>query len=132
MWNVLVSDIERSERFYDAVLGALDFVQRPVGTSFGEDFRCWHFWGSRMPRFYVDLATDEGEAGSSEVTIFGPSREAILEAEKRCLTLGGSSSQPAGQRRYGNRLTFGADLRDADGNLIHIIELPEAWNARCN
>lgn len=122
--TVGVSDLDRAECFYNALLAPLGLVQRPVLPDGGPSSRCWHQPGVSLPRFYIYIPFDgepcsHGNGGM--VAFLAPSVEAVECAHAAAMQHGGSDNGAPGPRpQYGHDY-FGAYLRDPDGNKIHLV-----------
>lgn len=130
--TVGVSDLDRAERFYDALLTPLGLTRRHVTPDGGPPARCWHHPAAILPRFYAYLPFD-GEAcspGNGSMTAFlAPTPEAVVRAYCRALEQGGADEGAPGPRHHYGRGYFGAYLRDPDGNKIHIVHRSDAPDA---
>lgn len=122
--TVGTTDLERSARFYDAVLLILGFVRRTVTPDGGPSAACWVDPGQTLPRFYVYMPLDGqvASAGNGSMAAFlAPSPEAVTAAYAAGLEAGGKDQGAPGPRpHYGNGY-FGAYLRDPDGNKVHVV-----------
>ena len=77
-----------------------------------------------MPRFYTCLPFTGAAASAgngSMVAFLAPTPEAVDQAFRAALTLGGrSEGEPGLRKNYGDNY-YGAYFRDPDGNKIHIV-----------
>jgi catechol 2,3-dioxygenase-like lactoylglutathione lyase family enzyme len=116
-------DIERSARFYDAVLFPLGLVRRPVTPDGGPPSACWVGHGQALPRFYVYMPFDRkpANAGNGTMIAFLADTDSAVDAAYNAgIAAGGINEGLPGPRdRYGQGY-YGAYLRDPDGNKIHL------------
>ncbi|MFE0016589.1 VOC family protein [Mesorhizobium sp. NPDC059054] len=122
--TVGVSDLDRAERFYDAVLLPLDLRRRPVTPDGGPASACWVGKNRTLPRFYTYILFDRRPANAgngSMVAFLAPSPEAVSEAYAAGIAAGGSDEGAPGLRPHYGDGYFGAYLRDPDGNKVHIV-----------
>lgn len=117
-------DLERSGRFYDAVLVPLGLKRRIVVPDGGPAALCWVSAHASLPRFYV-YSPYNGEpatVGNGSMAAFlAPSAAAVDAAYAGGLALGGRDAGPPGLRPHYGDGYYGAYLRDPDGNKIHIV-----------
>lgn len=117
-------DLERSGRFYDAVLAPLGLKRRSVTPDGGPPALCWVLGQAPLPRFYVYIPRD-GEpatAGNGSMVAFrAPSSAAVRIAYAAGLAHGGTDEGEPGERPHYGIGYFGAYLRDPDGNKVHIV-----------
>ncbi|MBB4403642.1 MULTISPECIES: VOC family protein [Rhizobium/Agrobacterium group] len=117
-------DLERAERFYDAVLVPLGLTRRVVTPDGGPAALCWVAAHSPLPRFYV-YRPFNGEpptvGNGSMVAFLAPSKEAVEMAYASGLAHGGMDEGGPGPRPHYGDGYFGAYLRDPDGNKVHIV-----------
>jgi catechol 2,3-dioxygenase-like lactoylglutathione lyase family enzyme len=102
-------DLERAERFYDAVLVPLGLTRRVV---------------TPLPRFYVyrPFNGEPATVGNGGMVAFlAPSKEAVETAYAGGLSHGGTDEGGPGPRPHYGDGYFGAYLRDPDGNKVHIV-----------
>ncbi len=122
--TVGVSDLETAGRFYDAVLSPLGLINRPVTPDGGPASLCWIHPDHNLPRFYTYLPFNGAAASAgngSMVAFLAPTPEAVDQAFRAALTLGGrSEGEPGLRKNYGDNY-YGAYFRDPDGNKIHIV-----------
>ena len=118
------NDLERAGAFYDAVLGALGYRQRPVQPDGGPQALCWIGADSDLPRFYVYEPFDGAPAtpGNGTMTAFvAPSRQAVDAAHAAGIKMGGTDEGAPGLRSHYAADYYGAYLRDPDGNKLHFV-----------
>jgi catechol 2,3-dioxygenase-like lactoylglutathione lyase family enzyme len=116
--SVGTRDLERSGRFYDAVLGALGY-RRTMSESFG------NAWGVEWPEFWVTLP-ESGDAGAGNgvhVAFIAASREAVDAFHAAALAEGGTDAGAPGLRDYTEDY-YAAFVRDPDGNKLEAVHLP--------
>lgn len=117
------SDLERSSRFYDAVLLPLGFRQRAVAPDGGPAAACWVHPDKVLPRFYVYMPYD-GQPMSigngSMVAFLAPSKSAVNAAFAAAMNTGGQDEGAPGPRPQYGAGYYGAYVRDPDGNKIHL------------
>ena len=117
------NDLEKSEVFYDAVLGPIGLKQRQVIPDGGPEARCWVKDETKLPRFFVYSPYDDAEANSgngSMVAFLAPSPEAVDRSYRAGLEAGGICAGKPGPRDHYGQGYYGAYLKDPDGNKIHI------------
>ena len=113
--SVAVGDIERSARFYDAVLGALGWRRHiENGTVVG--------WGIVKPVFFADARA--GGTGGGHVCFSASGIPAVKGAWESGAAAGGTDEGAPGPRpEYGGSY-YSAYLRDPDGNRVEIAVAP--------
>lgn len=117
-------DLERAERFYDAVLAPLGLTRRTVSPDGGPAALCWVRAQSLLPRFYVyqPFNGEPATVGNGGMVAFlAPSTEAVGVAHASGLAHGGTDEGGPGPRPHYGEGYFGAYLRDPDGNKVHIV-----------
>ncbi|MBG0511243.1 VOC family protein [Agrobacterium sp. MOPV5] len=117
-------DLERAERFYDAVLVPLGLTRRVVAPDGGPAALCWVATHSPLPRFYVyrPFNGEPATVGNGGMVAFlAPSKEAVEMAYAGGLSHGGTDEGVPGPRPHYGDGYFGAYLRDPDGNKVHIV-----------
>lgn len=122
--TVGVSDLDRAGLFYDALLGPLGLVRRPVRPDGGPPSLCWNQSGDSLPRFYAYLPYDGQpcSAGNGGMIAFlAPSTDAIERAYAGAMAHGGVDDGAPGPRPQYGPGYFGAYLRDPDGNKVHLV-----------
>lgn len=111
--HLVVHDLERSRRFYDAVLGA---VGVPLGGE-GPGF----FWADEL-----FVSTADSPAASGKVTgrvhfaLQAPDRDAVQRFYDAGIAAGGSDNGAPGERPY-HPGYFAAFLCDPDGNNVEAV-----------
>jgi catechol 2,3-dioxygenase-like lactoylglutathione lyase family enzyme len=114
--SIGVRNLERSKRFYEVVLGALDhrvLIEREQTIGFGKKYP--EFWLNLRPKMVID--SDSG----THVCLRARSSEAV-EAFHRCaLAEGASSDGPPGLRPEYHATYFAAFVRDFDSNRIEVV-----------
>ncbi|MDQ3759644.1 MAG: VOC family protein [Actinomycetota bacterium] len=110
--SVEVSDLERSGRFYDAVVGALGW-RRHVE----EEARIG--WGLVRPLFYAS-ARRTPVTSSGHICLASPGISGVKGAWEAGLGAGGSDDGAPGQRPEYGATYYSAYLLDPDGNRIEI------------
>jgi catechol-2,3-dioxygenase len=111
--HLVVSDIERSKRFYAAVLGALGISIGGEGVDY--------FW---IDELFVSSKDSKAAAGSLTGRIHfafqAPEREAVTNFYEAGLAVGATSNGPPGERPY-HPGYFAAFLLDPDGNNVEAV-----------
>ncbi|MEO5626385.1 MAG: VOC family protein [Dokdonella sp.] len=117
------NDLERACAFYDAVLITIGLHRRAVTPDGGPAAACWVSPEATLPRFYVYTPFDGKPAtvGNGGMVAFAaPSAEAVNRAYAAGMAAGGTGDGAPGPRSHYGIGYFGAYLRDADGNKVHI------------
>lgn len=117
-------DLARAIEFYDALLGPIGLVQRPIEPDGGPAAACWITPGLPLPRFYVyePFNRQPASAGNGVMVAFeAPSQAAVNAAYTAALAIGGTDDGPPGPRPHYGEGYYGAYLRDPDGNKIHVV-----------
>jgi len=111
--QLVVADLERSKRFYQAVLGVLDV---PIGGE-GKDF----FWADEL---FVSTATSPAATGALtgrvHVAFQASSREQVEAFHRAGLAAGGRDHGAPGDRPY-HPGYFAGFLLDPDGNNVEAV-----------
>jgi catechol 2,3-dioxygenase-like lactoylglutathione lyase family enzyme len=126
--TVGVSDLKRTEAFYDALLLPQGYAQRLVAPGGGPASLCWHRPGVMLPLFYAYLPYNGQpcSAGNGTMVAFlAPSPEAVDEAYSGAIAGGGADDGAPGPRPRYSPDYYGAYLRDPDGNKIHLVHRAE-------
>jgi catechol 2,3-dioxygenase-like lactoylglutathione lyase family enzyme len=118
--SIGVRDVERSARFYDAVLGTLGarrIFEVPSGIGYGRVF----------PEFWIGQPYDGGEPGTGNGTHFAflaRSREEVDAFWAAALAEGGTGEGQPGLRADYEPGYYACFLRDPDGHKIeaHVVE----------
>jgi lactoylglutathione lyase len=111
--QLVVSDLERSQRFYTAIMATLGI---PVGGT-GPGF----FW---IDELFVSNKESQAAAGSltgrSHFAFQAPNREAVSAFHEAGLAAGGTDNGKPGKRPY-HPGYFAAFLLDPDGNNVEAV-----------
>jgi catechol 2,3-dioxygenase-like lactoylglutathione lyase family enzyme len=111
--HLVVSDFERSKRFYVAVLGSLGI---PIGGE-GPDY----FW---VDELFVSSKESKAAAGAltgrTHFAFQAPTKEAVTNFYEAGLATGATSNGPPGERPY-HPGYFAAFLLDPDGNNVEAV-----------
>jgi catechol 2,3-dioxygenase-like lactoylglutathione lyase family enzyme len=109
--SVEVSDLERSGRFYDAVLGALGWRRHVENDDLVG-------WGIVKPVFYASRG--QVAPGGGHVCFSANGIPAVKGAWEGGIAAGGTSEgEPGGRPEYGGSY-YSAYLADPDGNRVEI------------
>jgi catechol 2,3-dioxygenase-like lactoylglutathione lyase family enzyme len=120
--SVAVCDLERSSRFYQAVLGAIGYERleaRPHTVGFGKKY----------PEFWINLraATPPVAANSgAHVGLRVRARELVDAFHVAALAAGGVSDGAPGLRPQHGEGYYAAFIRDPDGNRIEAVTFLQA------
>jgi catechol 2,3-dioxygenase-like lactoylglutathione lyase family enzyme len=116
--QLVVRDLAASQRFYEAVLGALDV---PMGGT-GDDY----FWADELFVSSVDSIAAQGHFTGRHHLAFQARDRAMVEAFHRAaLAAGGSDNGAPGERPY-HPGYYAAFVLDPDGNNIEAVFHGEA------
>ena len=111
--QLVVVDLERSRRFYEAVLGALGIPVAGEGPG--------SFWADELCVSAPESPDASGElTGRVHLAFQAATREAVAEFHRAGLAAGGTDNGAPGERRY-HRGYFAAFLLDPDGNNIEAV-----------
>jgi catechol 2,3-dioxygenase-like lactoylglutathione lyase family enzyme len=112
--GIQVDDLDRSRRFYDAVLQPLGYrVLMNVGPALG--------YGADHPVFWIGTATDPIPNRQSHLAFSAPDREAVTAFHAAALAQGMESlHEPRLWPEY-HPGYFGAFVRDPDGNNVEAV-----------
>jgi catechol 2,3-dioxygenase-like lactoylglutathione lyase family enzyme len=112
--SIAVSDLEACGRFYEAVLGAIDYaklVVRPGTIGFGKKYP--EFWlNERRAMTAVDADT------GAHICLRASSVEAVQAFHAAALAGGGKSDGAPGPRQATMGGYYAAFIRDPEGNKI--------------
>jgi catechol 2,3-dioxygenase-like lactoylglutathione lyase family enzyme len=117
------NDLPRACRFYDAALGALDYVRHVDGENekgYGPKDGTIQFWINRP---YDDKPATVGNG--TMPAFHAPSRGAVRDFHHAALNTGGSDEGAPGLRDYGPNF-YAAYVRDPDGNKLSAVCLGPA------
>jgi catechol 2,3-dioxygenase-like lactoylglutathione lyase family enzyme len=115
--SIAVRNLERSGRFYDAVLatiGMARLVTRPSTIGFGKTYP--EFWLNERVAL-APLAADSGV----HIALRAPSAESVAAFYEAALRKGGSSDGAPGPRPEYTAGYYAAFVRDPDGNRIEAV-----------
>lgn len=116
--------LERSGRFYRAIVAPLGLVERAAEPDGGPPVLCWHRPGRDVPRLYIVEPFDGGPAGAGNgtmVSLVAPDRAAVDAAHEAGLATGGRDEGAPGLRPQYAEDYYGAYLRDPDGNKLCLV-----------
>ena len=109
-----VSDLERSGRFYDAVLYPLG-ARRMVSSEHAVAY------GINAPQVWIVVRGRAPAPGYGHMALSANGKAAVDAAYKGGLASGGSDDGPPGRRpQYGERY-YAAYLRDPDGLRVEVV-----------
>jgi catechol 2,3-dioxygenase-like lactoylglutathione lyase family enzyme len=112
-----VSDLERSRRFYDRILGKLGYAR----TFDGEGYLGYGRAGDPRPMLFVCLPFDGRPASAgngTHIAFLAPSRAAVDAFHREALAGGGTDEGGPGPRPHYHEHYYGAYVRDPDGNKL--------------
>lgn len=111
--QLVVSDLKRSERFYQAVLATLGI---PIGGR-GPDF----FWADELFVSSADSVAAQGKlTGRSHFAFQAKDKAAVDAFYEAGLAAGGTNNGPPGDRPY-HPGYYAAFLLDPDGNNVEAV-----------
>jgi len=119
--SVAVADLERAERFYQAVLGAIGFSRleaRPGTVGFGKRYP--EFWINHRPGMSPVAA-----ASGAHVCLRALSTDAVDAFFAAAVRSGGSADGEPGLRPRHGESYYAAFVRDPDGNRIEAVTFLE-------
>jgi catechol 2,3-dioxygenase-like lactoylglutathione lyase family enzyme len=118
--SVGVADLERSARFYEAVLAALGLarlVTRPATIGFGKNY----------PEFWINLRAGMAQVApesGAHVCLRAKSTGEVDAFHAAALDAGGQSDGAPGLRPHDRVRYYAAFVRDPDGNRIEAVTFP--------
>jgi len=115
--SIAVRDLDRAARFYEAVLGAIDYAKletRPHTIGFGKTYP--ELWLNRRPAM-SPLPDDSG----THVALRVRSTELVDAFHAAALAAGGSSDGAPGLRPQHGERYYAAFIRDSDGNRVEAV-----------
>ena len=118
--SISVCDLDRSARFYQAVLETIGYRklrERPHTVGFGKAYP--EFWINQ--RRMTALDRDSG----SHVALRAPSVEAVDQFHAAALAAGGECDGLPGPRPQYSPGYYAAFIRDPDGNRIEAVTFPQ-------
>lgn len=111
--SVEVSDLERSGRFYDSVVGALGWRRHlERADRIG--------WGIVRPVFYASVRRETPSTPAGHVCFASNGISGVKGAWEAGIATGGTDDGPPGQRPEYGATYYSAYLLDPDGNRIEI------------
>lgn len=111
--HLVVSDIQRSKRFYAAALGALGI---PLGGDEPD-----YFWADELFVSSQDSKAAVGKlTGRTHFAFQAPTKEAVTNFYEAGLAAGATSNGPPGERPY-HPGYYAAFLLDPDGNNVEAV-----------
>jgi catechol 2,3-dioxygenase-like lactoylglutathione lyase family enzyme len=112
--QLVVEDLARSKRFYEAALGAIGI---PLGGE-GPDF----FWADEL---FISTATSPAAAGvktgRAHFAFQAPDRDAVDRFHREGVAAGGTDHGAPGERAAYHPGYYAAFLLDPDGNNIEVV-----------
>lgn len=111
--QLVVPDLERSKRFYQAVFSVLGVPIGGEGPSF--------FWADELFISSIDSPASSGSAtGRCHLAFQAASREVVDRFHREGLAAGGRDNGAPGERRY-HPGYYAAFLLDPDGNNVEAV-----------
>ena len=114
--SIGVRDLDRSLRFYEAVLGELGhrvLMKRPTTVGFGKNYP--EFWLNLRPNM-----TPDADSGT-HVCLRAKSSEVVEAFYRTALANGATTDGPPGYRPEYHATYFAAFVRDLDANRIEVV-----------
>jgi len=115
--SIAVRDLEKSARFYEAVLGRIGYAKlevRPTTVGFGKRYP--EFWLNHRPDMYT-----AGPESGVHVCLRAPTPAAVEAFHAAALAEGGVSDGAPGLRTHFGEGYFAAFIRDLDGNRVEAV-----------
>jgi catechol 2,3-dioxygenase-like lactoylglutathione lyase family enzyme len=115
--SIPVRDLERSSRFYEAVLATLGYAKletRPATIAFGK----------RYSEFWINLRPDlppQADGSGAHVALRASSPEMVDAFHAAALTSCGVSDGAPGLRPQHGEGYYAAYIRDPDGNRVEAV-----------
>lgn len=111
--QIVTTDLERSRRFYDAVLGALGVPIAGEGPGF--------FWADELVVSSVESPASAGRpTGRAHFAFQAPDRESVDRVHRAALEAGGTDHGAPGLRPY-HPGYYAAFVLDPDGNNVEVV-----------
>ena len=120
--SVAVRELVAATKFYDALLGALDYQRldnRPHTVGWGKKYS--DFWINLRPNM-SPVPPDSGV----HICLRAASKEAVDAFHAAALASGGSSDGAPGPRKNDDPRYYAAFIRDPDGNRIEAVTFLDA------
>ncbi|MBO6782425.1 MAG: VOC family protein [Alphaproteobacteria bacterium] len=121
--SIGVSDLDRSAKFYDAVLGALGherYMEKDGTTSWKSNAGGGVFWINR--RDELTVVPDDGR----HIAFRAESNDAVDAFYQAAIAAGASGDGAPGFRPEYRDTYYGAFVLDPDGHKIEAVHLPAA------
>jgi catechol 2,3-dioxygenase-like lactoylglutathione lyase family enzyme len=109
-----VTDLERSARFYDAVLGALG-ARRMLESEHAVAY------GINAPVVWIVVRGRSPGPGYGHIALAASGKAAVDAAYAEGVASGGDSDGPPGRRPQYGRRCYAAYLRDPDGLRVEVV-----------
>ena len=118
-----VTDIDRSARFYDAVLGALGYQRAWSDLRPGESGQAvgYGMKGSGDKLAIKQASFSVGDIPGFHVAFAAPSNEAVTRFYEAALTYGGRDNGAPGLRPHYSPTYFAAFVTDPDGHRLEAV-----------
>ena len=111
--QLVVADLEKSKRFYTALLGAIGV---PIGGE-GPGF----FWADELFVSSTDSPASQGKpTGPTHFAFQAPDRDTVNRFHTAALSAGGKDNGGPGERPY-HPGYYAAFVRDPDGNNVEVV-----------
>jgi len=120
--SIAVRDVDRATRFYQAVLGAIDYEKlaiRPRTIGFGKSYP--EFW-LNLRATMVSIETDSGAHAALRVRTI----DLVDAFYAAALAAGGTSDGAPGLQPQHGEGYYAAFIRDPDGNRIEAVTFIKA------
>jgi catechol 2,3-dioxygenase-like lactoylglutathione lyase family enzyme len=124
--SVPVSDLDRSARFYEAVLSTLGYAKlevRPATVAFGKRYS--EFWLNHRPGLLP-----QPDGSGAHVALRASRREMVDAFHASALANGGASDGAPGFRPQHGDGYYAAYIRDPDGNRVEAVTFLAAGEAQ--
>ncbi|KHK66514.1 MULTISPECIES: VOC family protein [Pseudomonas] len=121
-------DLPRMVAFYDAVFGCLGLVRMESEDDSGPPGEGWHQPGKHWPQVFVQMPINGLPAtwgNGMQVSFAAESQEAVRNAWKMALDMGGFDEGAPGLRPQYSKDYYGAYCRDPEGNKLCFVHTPD-------
>lgn len=115
--SIPVADLDRSARFYEAVLKTLGYTKlevRPATVAFGKRYS--EFWLNLRPGLKYQL-----DNNGAHVALRAATRDMVDAFHAAALANGGTCDGAAGLRAQHGEGYYAAYIRDPDGNRVEAV-----------